>query len=143
MEKLELETIADTMGGLVVLVVMTDGTTQEVVLTGKITTKGLAYKNDPDEVTRYFARTKIQSVELADGGKDDTEHHDGQEEIESDDDLGMTTADLAVLFNTEAKALRVHLRAMGMGVGKGRRYSLTEEDRDNIREYFRQVNADA
>lgn len=37
---------------------------------------------------------------------------------------GATTAELAEAFGIEAKALRVSLRALGMGVGKGRRYHL-------------------
>jgi hypothetical protein len=48
----------------------------------------------------------------------------------ADDDItaelhdGMTTAELADLMGTTPKALRVSLRALGMGVGKGRKYSL-------------------
>jgi hypothetical protein len=38
---------------------------------------------------------------------------------------GMTTAELADLIGTTPKELRVTLRALGMGVGKGRKYSLT------------------
>jgi hypothetical protein len=43
---------------------------------------------------------------------------------------GMTTAELADVFHTTAKELRVTLRALGMGVGKGRRYTL---DTDAVR----------
>jgi hypothetical protein len=48
---------------------------------------------------------------------------------------GYTTAALAVIFDTNAKALRVVLRKLGLGVGKGRRYNLelTEDLKSNIR----------
>lgn len=41
---------------------------------------------------------------------------------------GLTTAELAVIFDTNAKALRVALRKLGLGVGRGRRYHLTVND---------------
>jgi hypothetical protein len=40
---------------------------------------------------------------------------------------GVTTAELAAVFGIEAKELRVTLRALGMGVGKGHRYHLTAD----------------
>lgn len=40
---------------------------------------------------------------------------------------GATTAEVAQIFGTSAKELRVTLRALGMGVGKGHRYHLTAE----------------
>jgi hypothetical protein len=40
---------------------------------------------------------------------------------------GATTAEVAEIFGTSAKELRVTLRALGMGVGKGHRYHLTAE----------------
>lgn len=42
----------------------------------------------------------------------------------SDDDDTLTTAELAAIFDTSAKALRVELRRLGLGVGKGRTYGL-------------------
>lgn len=45
-----------------------------------------------------------------------------------DDDATLTTTALAVIFGTNAKALRVGLRAAGLGVGKGRKYGLTPAD---------------
>ena len=52
------------------------------------------------------------------------------DEVEVPEDLhdGMTTAELAAVFGIEAKELRVHLRSLGLGVGKGRKYSLAESD---------------
>lgn len=40
---------------------------------------------------------------------------------------GATTAELAEVFGIAAKELRVHLRALGMGVGKGHRYHLNAD----------------
>lgn len=40
---------------------------------------------------------------------------------------GCTTKELAEVFGIEAKELRVKLRALGMGVGKGHRYHLTAD----------------
>lgn len=40
---------------------------------------------------------------------------------------GATTAEVAEIFGTSAKELRVTLRALDMGVGKGHRYHLTAE----------------
>lgn len=49
---------------------------------------------------------------------------------------GMTTAELAAMFDMEAKALRVQLRAMGAGVGKGRRYLFDAEDVAKVRTFL-------
>jgi hypothetical protein len=46
---------------------------------------------------------------------------------------GCTTAELADVFGIEAKALRVTLRALGMGVGKGHRYHLTNDQVTTVR----------
>lgn len=47
---------------------------------------------------------------------------------------GCTTTELAAVFGIEAKELRVTLRALGMGVGKGRRYHLTNDQVTTVRE---------
>ena len=68
---------------------------------------------------------------------------DDAEDLEVEDDAtdtdmpegdGHTTAELAALFNTSARALRVQLRKLGLGVGKGRRYFLTDEELATVRE---------
>jgi hypothetical protein len=46
---------------------------------------------------------------------------------------GCTTAELADVFGMAAKELRVHLRALGMGVGKGHRYHLTADQIATVR----------
>jgi hypothetical protein len=46
---------------------------------------------------------------------------------------GATTAEVADVFGTSAKELRVTLRALGMGVGKGHRYHLTADQIATVR----------
>lgn len=46
---------------------------------------------------------------------------------------GATTAELADVFGIAAKELRVTLRSLGMGVGKGRRYHLTADQINTVR----------
>lgn len=41
---------------------------------------------------------------------------------------GYTSADVAEMLEMSAKDLRVYLRAMGRGVSRGNRYSLTSDD---------------
>lgn len=56
---------------------------------------------------------------------------------------GMSTRAVADLFEIEAKELRVHLRKLGLGVGKGRKYGLTIEDVNAVRAHLATVNAEA
>ena len=58
----------------------------------------------------------------------------------SDTGDAMTTAEVAALFNMTAKELRVQLRAMGIGVGKGRRYGLAAADVAAIRTHLTPAN---
>lgn len=96
---------------------LTDGTE----VTGEpisVNSKGINLKVDGKvrsfsvkRVTDMWADTDSDKVELPE------ELHEG-----------MTTAELAAVFGIEAKELRVHLRSLGLGVGKGRKYSLAEAD---------------
>lgn len=56
---------------------------------------------------------------------------------------GMSTADVAAIFDIETKELRVHLRKLGLGVGKGRKYGLTIEDVNAVKAHLAIVNAEA
>lgn len=56
---------------------------------------------------------------------------DDDEEIMAHD--GMTTRELADILGTDPKSLRVILRSLGLGVGKGRKYSLAVSDLVNVR----------
>lgn len=60
-------------------------------------------------------------------------------DIDTDEDIpedGMTTADVAAMFDMEAKELRVHLRKLGRGVGKGRKYGLGADDVRAVRDHL-------
>lgn len=117
-----LTTVATATAGQLVRVTFTDGTDQVVVSQGRTTSKGFAYKmSEEDTKVAYFARTKIESIApLTDG-------------VDADED-GLTTAALAVIFDTNAKALRVTLRSLGLGVGRGRRYHLTATQVETVRD---------
>lgn len=52
---------------------------------------------------------------------------------------GMSTRDVAAMFDMEAKELRVYLRKLGLGVGKGRKYGLGPADVDAIRAHLATV----
>lgn len=80
---------------------------------GKVRSFGLA------RVTHMFLPTELDAM-LAD---DDLENV--PEDLAQELHDGMTTRDLADIMGTTPKELRVSLRALGMGVGKGRKYSLT------------------
>lgn len=99
-----------------VVVTLLDGST----LTGtfvSINSKGVNINVDGKIVTRAMSR--VSSVTAPEAEDEDTE--------------GMTTAELADMFEVTARALRVRLRKLGMGVGKGRRYALTDADLAAIR----------
>lgn len=81
-----------------------------------INSKGVNVKVDGKLVTRTMSRV----VSIARPGDED--------EIETDETEGLTTAELADMFETSARALRVRLRKLGLGVGKGRRYNLTDAE---------------
>ncbi len=93
--------------GELVTVSMADGTEMTGVLTN-LNTKGVGFKmSDEDTRAERIAVTKIASIMPA----------------VTNDDL-LTTAEFAAIFDTNAKALRVQLRRLGLGVGKGHRYGL-------------------
>lgn len=96
--------------------------TDHTVVTGtavSVNSKGINLKVDGK--IRSFGLGRIDHL-FVPGSETDT--------VEMPEDLhdGMTTAELAAVFGIEAKELRVHLRSLGLGVGKGRKYSLAESD---------------
>jgi hypothetical protein len=86
-----------------VTVTLADGTTVDGTVV-KETAKTI--KVDVDGTVRTF---RLADVTVADA---------------DDDGELLTTAELAAIFDTNAKALRVQLRKLGLGVGKGSRYGL-------------------
>lgn len=95
-------------------------TTQTLVIEGRVNSKGMVVRHHADEPSFTIAPTKVISV---------TPH------VVAEGD-GMTTAEVAAIFNMTAKELRVHLRAMGIGVGRGKRYAFTPADVDAVRTHL-------
>lgn len=125
---------------LEVTIVLTDNTE----VTGdpiSVNSKGVNLKIDGK--TRSFGLARIVAVQVPDDmDMDEDDEADliaaGElGDMETDEDIyamlgdGMTTAELAdhlsdaLEVTMTPKELRVHLRALGLGVGKGRKYSLT------------------
>lgn len=94
------------------VVTLTDGT--EIVGTVfSINSKGMNIRTDAGVVSR--ALSKIETVTPVPTTPDFPED-------------GATPADVAAMFDVAAKDVRVVLRRLGMGVGKGQRYALTPAD---------------
>jgi hypothetical protein len=109
-----------TNKGAMIVVRLTDGMTAfgEAF---SVNSKGVNIKTDGK--VRSIALSRIDGLELDNLGDDDELALDDMDiEAQLHDD--MTTSELADLMGTTPKALRVSLRALGMGVGKGRKYSL-------------------
>lgn len=101
--------------GTRVTLVLVDGST----VTGdfvSINSKGYNVKVDGKTISRTLA--KVSEVKF--DNPDTLDPFAGM-----GDDDALTTAALAALFDTSAKALRVELRRLGLGVGKGHTYALT------------------
>lgn len=108
-----------------ILVTLTDGTTASGAPVS-INSKGVNIKVDGK--VRSFSLNRVTGLDVV---TDDTMDVSDDALANVPEDLaemlhdGMTTAELAAVLDTTPKALRVSLRALGMGVGKGRKYSLT------------------
>jgi hypothetical protein len=109
---------ANVTAGTPITVTLTDGAT----ITGtfvSINTKGINVKTaDGKTVSRSLTRV-VEVVDNTTAPATDDLFSD------MDDDAVLTTAELAAIFDTNAKALRVELRRLALGVGKGRTYALT------------------
>jgi hypothetical protein len=80
---------------------------------------------DGDTVTGTFVKVTPKTVKVNVDGKIRTFHLDlVRVDVYGDDTDVLTTAEFAAIFDTNAKALRVVLRKLGLGVGKGNRYGL-------------------
>lgn len=114
-----------------------------------LNSKGWNVKDDAGRTITRTEATTASLITVTDATEDLEDIDLNFEEIDLDDDLeieddaanvdmpegdGHTTAELAALFNTSARALRVQLRKLGLGVGKGRRYYLTDEELATVRE---------
>lgn len=109
-----------------IMITLNDNT----VITGapiSVNSKGMNLRVDGK--VRSFSLNRIDFANVV---TEDDEMTD--EEIYAELGDGMTTAELAAHLSDALKTdltpkeLRVHLRALGLGVGKGRKYSLTATD---------------
>jgi ribosomal protein S1 len=99
--------------GTVVTVSLKDGTT----VTGEfisVNSKGVNIKVDGKTTSRGLGR--VTSVEPA--------HADTPADLFADGDE-YTTAELAAAFDMTTRALRIELRKLGVGVGKGHTYKFS------------------
>lgn len=102
-----------------IVVTLVDGSTS----TGSalsVNSKGVNIKRDGRTVS--FNLKKVSDLALLVPVIEDVEAHDG-----------MTTRELADMLGTNPKSLRVILRSLGLGVGKGRKYSLAANSLDLVR----------
>jgi hypothetical protein len=122
-----------------VTVHLTDGTE----VTGdpiSVNSKGVNLKVDGK--VRSFGLARIDDL-TGDADVDDEMDEDTDEEIYAELGDGMSTAELAahlsdaLKIELDAKELRVHLRALGLGVGKGNKYSLSATEFRLVRDLVR------
>lgn len=135
MDKLTAELfIADNKGEMIV--VHTADGMAHIGEALSVNSKGVNIKADGK--TRSFGLARVTDLFL-DGAEDATDEMT-DEDIYAELGDGMTTAELAAHLSEalnielDAKALRVHLRALGLGVGKGRKYSLSATEFRMVRD---------
>lgn len=108
-----------------------------------VNSKGVNVKDTETNKVRSFALSRVKGAGPAD--QEDVDDYDALDDVPEDiaEALhdGMTTADLADVLDTTPKALRVSLRALGMGVGKGRKYSLSPSAYIAVRNHLAEVPA--
>lgn len=117
-----------------VMITLNDNT----VVTGSpisVNSKGINLKVDGK--VRSFSLNRVDFVNLV---TDDADDEMTDEDIYAELGDGMTTAELAahlsdsIKVDMTPKELRVHLRALGLGVGKGRKYSLSATEYRMVRD---------
>lgn len=109
----------------------------------RIDTIGLTY-NDLETTDEFQDEDDMEDEDEGDEIDVDEDDETGgdhtNEEIYAMLEDGMTTAQLAAVLSEAMnidltpKELRVHLRALGLGVGKGRKYSLTATEYRMLRD---------
>lgn len=115
--------------GTEIVITRTDGTE----VTGaalSVNSKGVNVK-DEDGKTWSVALGRIESLDILTDDLDEDDEVDRIEELADQVSDGASTAEVAALLSDylerdlTPKELRVHLRALGLGVGKGRKYALS------------------
>jgi hypothetical protein len=127
----------DSNKGEAIVVRLTDGMTAfgEAF---SVNSKGVNIKVDGK--TKSVSLGRIDGLELDNLGEDDGDEDMTDEDIYAELGDGMTTAELAAHLSDALKTdltpkeLRVHLRALGLGVGKGRKYSLSATEYRMVRD---------
>lgn len=109
--------------GQVIEVTLTDATTPQVGEAISVNSKGVNIRVDGK--VRAFNIKRVANV--ATPGVAD----------------GMDTAALAALVGTTPKELRVQLRALNMGVGKGRRYTFSSDEVARVRAHWTMLTTEA
>lgn len=94
-----------------------------------VNSKGVNLK--VDNKVRSFGLNRVDAILTTDDLEAEAEVADRMEELANEVSDGATTAEVAALISDylerelTPKELRVHLRALGLGVGKGRKYALS------------------
>lgn len=124
--------------GMDITVTLIDGTRSGGTALS-VNSKGVNIKRDGKTVS--FNLKKVSELALVgDLDTDDDSDEMTDEDIYAALGEDMTTAELAahlsdaLKITLEPKELRVHLRALGLGVGKGRKYSLTATEYRMVRD---------
>lgn len=127
---------------LEVTVRLIDGTT----VTGdpiSVNSKGVNLKVDGK--VRSFGLNRVDAILTDEDLEAEAEVTDKLEELANEVSDGASTAEVAALLSdfldreVTPKELRVHLRALGLGVGKGRKYALSSGE---FRAVIKVLNAD-
>lgn len=134
--------------GLDVEIVLVDGSSVYGTALS-VNSKGVNVKDDGKTKSVSLSRVAELVLVTDDTFGSDDSADDEMSELEAlytDLHDGMTTAELAALItdyikvDITPKELRVHLRALGLGVGKGRKYSLSASEFRMVRDL---IKADA
>lgn len=110
-----------------VTIMVTGATTPQVGKPISVNSKGVNIRTEADGKVRSFSLKRIESITV----------NTPQANVRD----GMSTAEVAEIFDMSAKELRVHLRKLGLGVGKGRRYGLAAADVHKLREHLTTADA--
>jgi hypothetical protein len=89
--------------------------------------------DDSTLIGEYLSTASNGTVSIKVDGKIVTRAASRVKSITVNEIDGYTSADLAEMFDTSTRALRRRLRALSMGVGKGRRYNLSDDQLNIVR----------
>jgi hypothetical protein len=112
-----------------------------------VNSKGVNLKVDGK--VRSFGLNRVEAILTDEDVEAETEATDRIEELANEVSDGATTSEVAALLSDylerelTAKELRVHLRALGLGVGKGNKYALSEGEFRAVIGVIRTADANA